>query len=454
MANKVFKGFKQVTEGTFEAENGYIYFVRKTANSARTDGYILFNGRNYGTAAEAKAELEAKVGTLPEGFDNVVEYVNSKVSGITNNFSSDEVSGTSNGVEVHVGQSNGNVTAVTVSAPDFANTYASKSDFETVSGTVSTINSDYLTSTDKTGLETTIGTLSGRVDALETSTTVVISAYTGSDSGLTEGYLKTYEVFQGGSSVGKIDIPKDLVVSSGSIVEVEDAKYLRLTIANSDTPVDIAVADLAHVYTEGNGIEISSADTISAKVVAANGLSVDSSGIALSLADGSNNGAMSSSDFQKLGTIAVSAQTNVIEEVKVNGSALTVTEKSVNIELPNYDDTYAPISLTGTVDTNRTAFDNYTSTTDSSIGTLSGRVDTLETVSADTRLDALEAISGKTDSALQSVSAGDTSVSVGAKDSNNNQTVAVAISAASGNTIELKNDGLFAAIYYDGDDSE
>lgn len=574
MANKVFKGFKQVTVGTFEEENGYIYFVRNSENTGKTDGYILFNGRKYGTAAEAKAELQALIGTLPEGQTDVVSYVNSQISALTNGFASNEVTGSSHGVEVSVAQSGGNVTAVTVTAPDFENTYAGKAAFEAVSGLVDTINADYLTSNARVNLENSItaetaareaadGVLSGRIDALEaisadtripaleasahthdnkdildgitqakinqwdgmsSGASVVLSAYTGSDAGLTEGYLKTYEIFQGGTSVGKIDIPKDLVVSSGQIVEENGVKYLRLTIANSSTPVDIAVTDLVDVYTPGNGIEISNSNEISAKVVSANGLSVDANGIAMGLADGSNNGAMSSADFTKLGTIEASAQTNVIETVKVDGTALTITDKAVNIELPDYSNVYAPKAdfeaVSGLVNTingdylksadktelnnaitaetaaresadsaldtrldaleaisgqshthsNKAVLDGITAekvaawdgvagSADTRIAALEAvsadtRLDALEAVSADTRLQALEALTGDTDSALQSISAADNSVAVGQKDSNKNQTVGVKISATTGNALSLNNDGLFAAIYYDGNDSE
>lgn len=51
MANKVFKGFRQV-DGTAQGfstdgfENGYVYFVRTDANG--DDGYIWFNGKKYG----------------------------------------------------------------------------------------------------------------------------------------------------------------------------------------------------------------------------------------------------------------------------------------------------------------------------------------------------------------------------------------------------------------------
>ena len=305
----------------------------------------------------------------------------------------------------------------------------------------------------------------------------------------TPGYLKTYEIFQGGNSIGKIDIPKDLVVTSGQVIEKEGAKYLSLKIANQDAPVDIAVADLAHVYTQGNGIEISSGDVVSAKVVAANGLSLGANGIAMGLADGDNNGAMSSADFTKLGTIEASAQTNVIETVKVDGVPLVVTDKAVDVALA---DKYAPKSLTGTVATNRSDFDSYTAATDGrlhnietsaetwnnvadsadtrisalesvSAGTRLGalealsagtRLGALEAISADTRLGALERLTATTSSALQSISAANDSVTVGEKDGNKDQSVAVKISTEENNALKLvEGQGLFAAIYYDGNDS-
>lgn len=53
MPRKSLKGIKQVVEGSFSAETGYIYFVRNETNSGKTDGYILFNGKKYGTAKDA-----------------------------------------------------------------------------------------------------------------------------------------------------------------------------------------------------------------------------------------------------------------------------------------------------------------------------------------------------------------------------------------------------------------
>lgn len=589
MAEKIFKGFKQVTEGSFSALNGYIYFVRKETNTGKTDGYLLFNGRKYGTAAEAAEELNGKIGTIPEGYSDLVSYINAKVSGGINELNAD-VSGSSNGVEVGVVQESGVVTTVNVTAPNFAEIYAPIG-VASADTRLAAIEADYLKSDDKTELNNAItaetaareaaltaetaareaavkavadnltaetaareaavktvannlaaettareaavktvadnltaetearesadSALSGRLasleaisgqshthankDVLDGITQDKVNAWDAIAEGgtvtlntnetATAGYLKTYEIFQGGNSIGKIDIPKDLVVTKGEVIEKEGAKYLRLTIANQDAPVDIAVADLAHVYTQGNGIEISSGDVVSAKVVAANGLSLGTNGIAMGLADGSNNGAMSSADFTKLGTIEASAQTNVIETVKVDGVPLVVTDKAVDVALA---DKYAPKSLMGTVETNRSDFDNYTSATDGrlnnieesaktwnnvagsadtrisaleavSAGTRLGdlealsagtRLGALEAVSADTRLKALEGLTATTSSALQSISAANESVTVGGKDGSKNQSVAVKISAVGDNALKLESDGLFAAIYYDGNDSD
>ena len=54
------------------------------------------------------------------------------------------------------------------------------------------------------------------------------------------------------------------------------------------------------------------------------------------LANASANGLMSSADFTKLAGVAAGAQVNVIESVSLNGSALPVNSKGVNIDLSSY----------------------------------------------------------------------------------------------------------------------
>ena len=136
-------------------------------------------------------------------------------------------------------------------------------------------------------------------------------------------YAAIYHLTKDGVNTGAaINIPKDLFVKEGKIVDNPSGqpagKYIELTLQNQTNPIYINVADLVDAYTEGNGITISGTNEISAKVVAANGLSVGASGIAMALASGTANGAMSSAQFTKLGGIADNATANTIT---LNGAA-------------------------------------------------------------------------------------------------------------------------------------
>ena len=136
-------------------------------------------------------------------------------------------------------------------------------------------------------------------------------------------YAAIYHLTKDGTNTGAaINIPKDLFVKEGKIVDNPSGqpagKYIELTLQNQTNPIYINVADLVDAYTEGNGITISGTNEISAKVVAANGLSVGASGIAMALASGTANGAMSSAQFTKLGGIDEGATKDTIT---LNGTA-------------------------------------------------------------------------------------------------------------------------------------
>lgn len=98
----------------------------------------------------------------------------------------------------------------------------------------------------------------------------------------TSGFLKTYILSQGTGTgkteIGRIDIPKDLVVTEGKLVHgtwsgdtfTEDEEgpdtAIKLVIANQEEPVYINTKDLVDYYTAGNGIEIDNThNTISIK---------------------------------------------------------------------------------------------------------------------------------------------------------------------------------------------
>lgn len=147
-------------------------------------------------------------------------------------------------------------------------------------------------------------------------------------------YAAIYHLTKDGTNTGAaINIPKDLFVKSGEIVDnpagQPTGKYIKLTLQNQTDPIYINVADLVDAYTAGNGITISVTNEVSAKVVAANGLSVGTSGIAMGLASGTANGAMSSDQFTKLAGIDEGATANTIT---LNGTAT---------KTPNF---YAPIT--------------------------------------------------------------------------------------------------------------
>ena len=136
-------------------------------------------------------------------------------------------------------------------------------------------------------------------------------------------YAAIYHLTKDGTNTGAaINIPKDLFVKEGKVVDNPTGqpagKYIELTLQNQANPIYINVADLVDAYTPGNGITISATNEVSAKVVAANGLSVGTSGIAMSLASGTANGAMSSAQFTKLGGIDEGATKDTIT---LNGTA-------------------------------------------------------------------------------------------------------------------------------------
>lgn len=153
----------------------------------------------------------------------------------------------------------------------------------------------------------------------------------------TTGYLASYQLEKDGVKAGEvINIPKDYLVKSAEIKTStgtgdpselpEGTKYIDFVINTHDTAtgtgteshIYLDVQSLVDVYTAGNGIEISEANAISAKVVAANGLSVGATGIAMALASGTANGAMSSAQFTKLSGIDEGATANTIT---LNGTA-------------------------------------------------------------------------------------------------------------------------------------
>lgn len=189
-------------------------------------------------------------------------------------------------------------------------------------------------------LDPAAGNIASLSDAglMVTAPTVTIPEYSIVKLGTaTSGYIATYQLQKDGAAAGvNIDIPKDYLVKSASIkTSIGDGdpsgfpagtKYIDFVINTHDTVagtgteshIYLNVQDLVDAYTAGNGINISDSNEVSAKVVAANGLSVDTDGIKIGAASGTAAGAMSSADFTKLGGIDDGATANTIT---MNGTA-------------------------------------------------------------------------------------------------------------------------------------
>ena len=162
-------------------------------------------------------------------------------------------------------------------AADDAATLASAKDAikeakESVEGKIGTL--DNLTMTNKTDLVVALNEVAASVEAGGTGSVVKISTET-----TTEGYAKSYTFTQGSTKIGVIDIPKDMVVSSGTVeknpADKPEGTYLVLTLANAtNDKVYINVGTLVDIYTakaEATQIQLtidSATREISANIVA------------------------------------------------------------------------------------------------------------------------------------------------------------------------------------------
>jgi len=125
------------------------------------------------------------------------------------------------------------------------NDLAKKSDVNTVDKKVGNIAE--LTTTEKTDVVKAINEVKAAVSAGGEAGVVTIETEV-----TTSGALKSYTVKQGGNTISVIDIPKDLVVTEGTVVvdpEGQEAgTYIKLIIANQKEPLFINVGKLVDVY--------------------------------------------------------------------------------------------------------------------------------------------------------------------------------------------------------------
>ncbi len=182
-----------------------------------------------------------------------------------------------------------------------------KGDLDTIKAQITAINGIIGNGIDGTTLTDAINDINDRLGSGFTANHTVADALDELEEALTDAltitlesseddpdYAKVYTLKQGGAEVGKINIPKDLVIKSGSIVhgtwsggtftpdpEGPDTA-LKLVLSNDDV-IYINTKDLVGIYTAGNGIVVEN-NEISIKLdeegepfltVSANGLKLD-----------------------------------------------------------------------------------------------------------------------------------------------------------------------------------
>ena len=234
------------------------------AESGLSDRIAAFEGDGEGSVAAAKAAadaaqadvdaLEAKVGTVAEG-STVVGLIEAAQD------AADAAQGEVDALEVKVGAVAEGKTVVGM--------------IEAVQGEVDAVETDL---GDVDGLSTTNKTVVGAINevlaAVGTGGTAAVVTVTSDTT--TEGALKSYTIKQGGTVVGTIDIPKDMVVEAGEVVVNPDGQeagtYIKLKLANVTDPLFINVGRLVDIYTaEANASQVQLSVTnnkISAAIVA------------------------------------------------------------------------------------------------------------------------------------------------------------------------------------------
>ena len=133
-----------------------------------------------------------------------------------------------------------------------------------------------LDTTDKTNIVSAINEIQGSISDIVSNSITIVHEDTP-----TAGYASTYTFKAGNVTIGKIDIPKDLVVQSGEIVQATPSnpihnktsgEFIKLVIANQAEPLYIDATSLVDVYTAQQGatqVQVSVVSgVISASIVA------------------------------------------------------------------------------------------------------------------------------------------------------------------------------------------
>lgn len=150
-------------------------------------------------------------------------------------------------------------------------------------------------------------------------------------------YAKSYVLSQGNKEIGTINIPKDMVISSGSLQSVTSAdnpyvgakvgdKYIDLVIANSTSEhIYIPVSDLIDTYLAGDGLTLKDSKfSIKKDTASESYLTVSADGVKVSGIDSALEGKVDKEEGKQLST-------NDYTTVEKNKLAEAIDESTANI---------------------------------------------------------------------------------------------------------------------------
>lgn len=242
------------------AGGGYVAFSAKDNNSTVTvnvteDGVVIglhddFVNKVNNTATDlgGKSDAADKDGSAFARIANLAALVSDLTGGETTSIAG-QITAAINALRTEI--------VGTLDAEDAKTLAAINDELDGLDAKVKAIADDYLKTADKTELANRITN--------EAPVTIAESAGTGD-------VLKTYTFTQNGKEIGKINLAKDVVVTSGAVVLHDGVKCLELTLTSGDV-VHIPVTDLVDVYTAKAGadkvqVAISDSNEISASIVA------------------------------------------------------------------------------------------------------------------------------------------------------------------------------------------
>lgn len=199
--------------------------------AANKEAIAKLNGTATQEGSVAKAVADAKA-----IIDADVDAVEAKVDGNAANITT--LQGKMTAVEKKAGDNETNISALT------ARMDAAEADIDAMEEDIGNV--DDLSTTAKT-LQGAINEVYAAVGAGGTAATISLTA-----KGASETYANVYELSQGGAVIGTINIPKDMVVESGTVETNPDGMpngtYIKLVLANVEEPLFINVGTLVDIY--------------------------------------------------------------------------------------------------------------------------------------------------------------------------------------------------------------